>query len=205
MKPLRKLLQSTTQNIVKEAAWTISNITAGNSDQIEHVINADVFPIIRTILEKGDFKSQKEAAWIVTNATTSGTPEQVIKLVTEFNVFIPFCLLMDSKDPRTINVVLIGLNNVLELADKYGGTDEVCRLLEENDCIDLLENLQSHENEEVYKRSLLIIEKYFNDEEVSDVISEKGIWWVNIKNISLFVLTARAKLESGWSEWHPTI
>ncbi|XP_037038020.1 importin subunit alpha isoform X2 [Bradysia coprophila] len=163
--PLKKLLQSNKTNIVKEAAWTISNITAGNSDQIEHVINSDVFPIIRTILEKGDFKSQKEAAWIVTNTTTSGTPEQVIRLVTQYNVFIPFCLLMDSKDTRTVNVVLAGLTNILELADKFGGTEQVLRVLEENNCIDILEKLQSHENEDIYKRSLFIIEKYFNDEE----------------------------------------
>lgn len=126
----------------------------------------DVFPIIRTILEKGDFKSQKEAAWVVTNTTTSGTPDQVIKLVSQFNVFIPFCLLMDSKDARTVNVVLAGLMNIFELADKYGGTDQICQVLEESGCLDLLEKLQNHENEEVYKRALNIIDKYFNDEEV---------------------------------------
>lgn len=164
--PLKKLLLSSKTNIVKEAAWTISNITAGNSDQIDHVINADIFPIIRTILEKGDFKSQKEAAWVVTNTTTGGTPGQVIRLMNDFQVFIPFCLLMDSKDARTVNVVLSGLLNILELAEKHDATDQVVQALEENGCIDLLEKLQSHENEEVYKKSLFIIEKYFNDEEV---------------------------------------
>lgn len=155
---------------MKEAAWTISNITAGNSDQIEHVINGDILPIIRSILEKGDFKSQKEAAWIVTNTTTSGTPEQVIKLVAEFNIFIPFCLLMDSKDARTVNVVLAGLLNILELADKYNGTAQICQVFEEHNCIDILEKLQNHENEEVYKKALFIIERYFNDDEVSVVL-----------------------------------
>lgn len=155
---------------MKEAAWTISNITAGNSDQIEHVINGDILPIIRSILEKGDFKSQKEAAWIVTNTTTSGTPAQVIKLVGEFNIFIPFCLLMDSKDARTVNVVLAGLLNILELADKYNGKDQICQVFEEHNCIDILEKLQNHENEEVYKKALFIIERYFNDDEVSVVL-----------------------------------
>lgn len=167
LKPLKKLLQSSRTNIVKEATWTISNITAGNSDQIEHVMIADIFPIIRSILEKGDFKSQKEAAWVVTNTTTSGTAQQVIQLVAQLNVFIPFCRLLDSKDARTVKVVLAGITNILELSDKYGGTDTLCQIIEENGCLDLLEMLQNHENEDIYKKSLQLIEKYFNDEEVS--------------------------------------
>lgn len=206
LKPLKKLLQSPKANIVKEAAWTISNITAGNAEQIEHVMNADVFPLIRTILEKGDFKSQKEASWIITNTTTSGTPEQVIRLVTEFNVFIPFCLLMDSKDPRTVNVVLGGLSNVLELAEKYGGTDNVCRVLEEHGCIDLLEKLQSHENEDVYKKSLFIIERYFNDEEVHFELFALDFDFFDFFFVFCFVnIAAREQFKSSRIEWHATI
>lgn len=165
LRPLRKLLQSSKSNIVKEAAWTISNITAGNADQIQHVINGDIFPTIRTVLERGDFKSQKEAAWVVTNTTTSGNPDQVSMLVGQFGIFIPFCQLMDSKDARTVNVVLAGLLNILELADKFGETDRICQALEENNCLDILEKLQNHENEDIYKKSLFIIDKYFNADE----------------------------------------
>lgn len=37
------LLQHSKNNIVKEAAWTISNITAGNQKQIQAVIDAGKF------------------------------------------------------------------------------------------------------------------------------------------------------------------
>lgn len=57
------------QNIVKEAAWTISNITAGNTTQTQAVLDAGIFAHIHTVLQKGDVKSQKEAAWAVTNTT----------------------------------------------------------------------------------------------------------------------------------------
>lgn len=166
LEPLKRLLQSSKPNIVKEATWTVSNITAGNSDQIEHVVAANIFPLIRNILERGDFKAQKEAAWVVTNTTTSGTAQQVIQLVTKLDIFIPFCRLLDSKDARTVKVVLAGITNMLEFADKYGGTESLCQLIEEHGALDLLEMLQNHENEEVYKRSLFIIDKYFNDGEV---------------------------------------
>lgn len=40
---LAKLLEHNKNNIVKEAAWTLSNITAGNQRQIQDVIDAGKF------------------------------------------------------------------------------------------------------------------------------------------------------------------
>lgn len=45
------LLQHHRLNIVKEAAWTISNITAGNMEQIQEVINAALLPPLIHVLE----------------------------------------------------------------------------------------------------------------------------------------------------------
>ena len=41
---------------MQEAAWTISNITAGNSVQIQLVIDAGCLAPLIDILIKGDFK-----------------------------------------------------------------------------------------------------------------------------------------------------
>ncbi|XP_005185058.1 importin subunit alpha [Musca domestica] len=157
------LLQHSKNNIVKEAAWTISNITAGNQKQIQAVIDAEIFAQIRKVLEKGDFKSQKEAAWAVTNTTTSGTPEQIIDLIEKYQILKPFCDLLDAKDPRTIKVVLTGLSNLFALAEKLGGTENLCLMVEEMGGLDKLENLQQHENEEVYKKAYAIIDAYFSN------------------------------------------
>lgn len=44
---LKELLRHPRLNIMKEATWTISNITAGNVDQIQEVINAGLLePLI---------------------------------------------------------------------------------------------------------------------------------------------------------------
>jgi len=45
------LLRHQKVNIQKEAAWTISNITAGNSEQIQAVIDAELMPLITDILK----------------------------------------------------------------------------------------------------------------------------------------------------------
>jgi importin subunit alpha-2 len=47
---LKELLKHSRLNIVKEAAWTVSNITAGNMDQIQEVINAGVLePLVQVL------------------------------------------------------------------------------------------------------------------------------------------------------------
>lgn len=117
---MRKLLKSARNNIVKEAAWTISNITAGNPEQIQAVIDAKLFEDICQVLKGGEYRSQKEAAWVVTNVTSSGTEQQISYLLGTVGVLKPFCDLMTSQDPRCILVILSGLKNLFTLADKRG-------------------------------------------------------------------------------------
>ena len=66
---LAKLLEHSKMNITKEAAWTVSNIAAGNSVQIQALITNNVIRPLVEVLAKGDFKCQKEAAWAITNIT----------------------------------------------------------------------------------------------------------------------------------------
>lgn len=160
---MAKLLQHAKPSIVKEAAWTVSNITAGNTVQVQKVLDTDIFHLIATVLDKGDFKSQKEAAWVVTNATTSGTPEQIVQLIDKFGILRPFCDQLEAKDARTVKVVLTGLLNLFQLAEKMGGTESLCVVIEENGALDKLEALQSHENTDVYKLAYQIIDSYFLD------------------------------------------
>lgn len=117
---MRKLLHSARNNIVKEAAWTISNITAGNPAQIQNVIDAGLFEDIVEVLQGGEFRSQKEAAWVITNVTSSGTEQQISYLIGTVGVLKPFCDLLDSNDARCVLVVLSGLKNLFALADKRG-------------------------------------------------------------------------------------
>lgn len=165
---LSKLLRNSKASIIKEAAWTVSNITAGNSVQVQRVMETDIFALLAEVLEKGDFKSQKEAAWVITNTTTSGTPEQIIQLIDTFGILKPFCELLDAKDARTIKVVLTGLSNLFQLAEKLGNSESFSMMIETNGTLDKLEALQQHENEEVYKMAYQLVDTYFVDE-VSDV------------------------------------
>ena len=105
----------------------MSNITAGNAEQIQTVIGTGILPPLIEVLVKvssrnatmisatcdnarccslqGDFKAQKEAAWAVTNLTSGGSVEQIVSLC-QAGVLRPFCDLMAAKDEKTVAVVL---------------------------------------------------------------------------------------------------
>lgn len=49
------LLAHPRPNIVKEAAWTISNITAGNVEQIQQIIDSGIMPPLIKVLGSVSF------------------------------------------------------------------------------------------------------------------------------------------------------
>jgi len=158
------LLSHSKANVVKEAAWTISNITAGPPEQIQAVIDNHCLPALIEILAHGEFKSKKESAWAITNLTSGGSLEQIVYLCAQ-GVLKPFCDLLDLNDEKLVCVVMDGLMNILTTAAQQGEADKICELIEECEGLDKIENLQTHENEQVYKKALAIITTFFAEEE----------------------------------------
>uniref|UniRef100_A0A3B5MMU2 Karyopherin subunit alpha 3 n=1 Tax=Xiphophorus couchianus TaxID=32473 RepID=A0A3B5MMU2_9TELE len=149
---------------INEAVWFLSNITAGNQQQVQAVIEAGLIPMIIHQLAKGDFGTQKEAAWAISNLTISGRKDQVEFLV-EQNVIPPFCNLLSVKDSQVVQVVLDGLKNILIMAGDEAST--IAEIIEE--CgLEKIENLQQHENEDIYKLAFEIIDQYFSGDDIDE-------------------------------------
>ncbi|PRD28476.1 UNVERIFIED_CONTAM: kpna1 [Trichonephila clavipes] len=155
--------------MLEEACWTVSNICAGNVQQIQAVTDNGLMSLILDVLNEGDFKCQKEAVWAVCNYTSGGNIDQIIFLVRS-GVIPPLCDMLGIKDPKTLQVVLDSIANILAAAAKVGATESVCCFIEQWGGLDKIENLQHHENSDVYKIAFAIIDTYFSGEEGEDAV-----------------------------------
>ncbi|RXM33147.1 Importin subunit alpha-3 [Acipenser ruthenus] len=159
------LLTHLKEKINKEAVWFLSNITAGNQQQVQAVIDANLVPMIIHLLDKGDFGTQKEAAWAISNLTISGRKDQVAYLIQQ-NVIPPFCNLLIVKDAQVVQVVLDGLSNILKMADEEA--EAIANLIEECGGLEKIEQLQNHENEDIYKLAYEIIDQFFSSDDIDE-------------------------------------
>lgn len=160
-------------SIRKEACWTLSNITAGNLDQINAVIASGVVPFLVHMLADGEFRIKREAAWAISNALSKGNHDHVDFLVQKCMCIKPMCDLLVCEDVKVINILLEGIDNILKVgAAKVALSEQridnpYVPMIDECDGIEKLEGLQQHENEEVYKKAMYILEEYMvaEDEE----------------------------------------
>ncbi|KAL5783828.1 hypothetical protein ACOSP7_008857 [Xanthoceras sorbifolium] len=167
---LNLLTNNYKKSIKKEACWTISNITAGNKEQIQAVIEANIIGPLVHLLQNAEFDIKKEAAWALSNATSGGTHEQIKYLVSQ-GCIKPLCDLLVCPDPRIVTVCLEGLENILKVgeADKnLGNTGDVnlyAQMIDDAEGLEKIENLQSHDNTEIYEKAVKILETYWLDED----------------------------------------
>ncbi|KAL1773185.1 importin subunit alpha-3 [Sigmodon hispidus] len=159
------LLTQPKEKINKDAVWLLSNITAGNQHQVQAVIDAHLVPMIIHLLDKGDFCTQKEAAWAISNMTISGTKDQVVYLVQQ-HIIPPFCNLLTVKDAQVVQIVLDGLCSILKVAEEEG--ESIASLIEECGGLEKIEQLQNHENEDIYKSAYEIIDLFFSSDDTDE-------------------------------------
>lgn len=82
----------------------------------------------------------------------------------------PLCDLLACPDPRIITVCLEGLENILKVgeAEKAAGAGEFnycAQLIEDAEGLEKIENLQSHDNNEIYEKAVKILETYWLEED----------------------------------------
>uniref|UniRef100_A0A5F9DDV8 Importin subunit alpha n=1 Tax=Oryctolagus cuniculus TaxID=9986 RepID=A0A5F9DDV8_RABIT len=135
------LLTHPKEKINKEAVWFLSNITAGNQQQVQAVIDANLVPMIIHLLDKVAYLIQQ-------------------------NVIPPFCNLLTVKDAQVVQVVLDGLSNILKMAEDEAET--IANLIEECGGLEKIEQLQNHENEDIYKLAYEIIDQFFSSDDIDE-------------------------------------
>ncbi|XP_024962456.1 importin subunit alpha-2-like [Cynara cardunculus var. scolymus] len=158
------------KSIKKEACWTISNITAGNKEQIQTVIEANIIGPLVHLLQNAEFDIKKEAAWAISNATSGGSHDQIKYLVSQ-GCIKPLCDLLVCPDPRIVTVCLEGLENILKVGEaeknlgRSGDVNLYAQMIDDAEGLEKIENLQSHDNNEIYEKAVKLLETYWLEEE----------------------------------------
>jgi len=173
-----QLLSHQKKNIKKETCWAISNITAGNQSQIQDVINNGLIPPVIHLLKTADFDIKKEAAWVISNATAGTVPQQIEYLV-QCDCIKPLVDLLGQPDVKMIGVALDALENMLRVGfnqQQQKGLPEnpIATLVEQAEGLSKIEALQEDPNEEVYSKSMKILEGFFPLEEDSNLLEDAG-------------------------------
>ncbi|CAI9260937.1 unnamed protein product [Lactuca saligna] len=131
---------------------TISNITAGNKEQIQTFIEANVIGPLIHLLQNEEFDIKKEVASAISNATSGGSHDQIKYL---------FCL--------------VGLENILKVGEeeknlgRSGDVNLYAQMIDDGEGLEKIENLQSRDNSEIYEKAVKHLETYWL-EEVDDAI-----------------------------------
>ncbi|KAG6518584.1 hypothetical protein ZIOFF_022064 [Zingiber officinale] len=163
------LSENNRKNIKWEICWVISNITAGNQAQIQAVIDANIIGPLVHLLRHAEFDIKKEAAWALSNATNRGSNLQIQYLVSQGCIEV-LCNLLVCPDPQIVMVCLQGLDNILKAGAMEKGLDKCglnryAQFIDECEGLEKIEDLQQHENSQIYAKAVRMLEKYWVEEE----------------------------------------
>jgi hypothetical protein len=78
---MSKLIEHPKKPVRKEVVWSISNITAGSSNQIALCIQSGLFDKLVFLMIHDDPAIKKEAIWAISNATAGGDDAVMDELV----------------------------------------------------------------------------------------------------------------------------
>jgi len=93
----------------------------------------------------------------------------------------PLCDLLVCPDPRIITVCLEGLENILKVGEaekNLGHTGDMnyyAQLIDDAEGLEKIENLQSHDNNEIYEKAVKILETYWLEEEDDETQQPPGV------------------------------
>eukprot|EP01017_Pseudomicrothorax_dubius_P005933 TRINITY_DN1160_c0_g5_i1.p1 TRINITY_DN1160_c0_g5~~TRINITY_DN1160_c0_g5_i1.p1 ORF type:complete len:230 (+),score=50.96 TRINITY_DN1160_c0_g5_i1:80-691(+) len=160
------LLEDSNGDIRREACWLVSNIFAGEVEEIEAVIKTSIVPKMMDMLSQDSYDIRKEILLALENFAQNGSYSQVLQATTDWAILEKVLDVISLEDD---NLTLTALS-IIELVLKQGDSRPPDRDLVENPFIKVLrlyngaeqlEQLQFHPNEQVYTLVYRLINSHF--------------------------------------------
>lgn len=144
----------------KEAIWCLSNITAGNRQQVLTVFSHPISRELMKTMNDCDLEIRREAVWAASNAFHTMERAEVAEVVA-LGVLESLVETLQCRDPRMLLVTIEAVLNLLK-----NGDDSLLLQFERLGGVDALERLQNHPNLAVYNHALSVLNRFFSLEEV---------------------------------------
>ncbi|KAI3712392.1 hypothetical protein L1987_70947 [Smallanthus sonchifolius] len=83
---------------------------------------------------------------------------------------------MQQNYPRIVTVYLEGLENILKVGEakknlgRSGDVNPYAQMIDDAEGLEKIENLQSHDNNEIYEKAVKLLETYWLEEEDDDAM-----------------------------------
>lgn len=164
---LTRLMNHQRRTIRKEACWALSNVAAGTPEQVLALIQTpEAVMALHKCLKQAEWSVKKEAAWAISNLITSAIPSHIEGFV-QCGAIQGLADLLTVADAKITGVALDAIGGILASGEAQGHTKFV-ELVEECGALDKIESLQDHENEDIYKKVVHIMQTYFEVDAIAE-------------------------------------
>jgi importin subunit alpha-1 len=162
------LIEHPATAIKKDTCWILSNIAAGTKKQTDALfqVNGLVKKIVQCASD-APWEIRKEAVWAVCNILTCGTDRHMEKIVKVHGIQALCDVLKFGEGATLLLAVMDAFEKLLDANEQFGRNYKTLMEQVGGDCN--LEDLQHHENNDVYEKANNLIIRYFGaDDEDED-------------------------------------
>jgi hypothetical protein len=162
---LDRYLFHSNASIRREAAWCISNITAGTINQIMAVVEAGLVQRLAELVKDPINDIAREATWAIANCVSGADLNLCFKLANNLAMQGLIYIIIHHQEPTLLGIALEGLYNFFkngEIVKQIGnGRNPFVDHFINEGAIDYLEKLQEHNNKEIYNITIDMLDQFF--------------------------------------------
>ncbi len=155
---LVNLLYQSNSNLIKEALWALSNITAGPVNHIERFVTSDCFERVLFMTENKNIELRKESLFVLCNALTGADSKLLAQIYNMTDAKILHTLIQGTNfiDNKLTMFILDSIEELLKL-DSFlhiENTERSIKLIFERlKGLDALDELAKHPNMDIYNKT----------------------------------------------------
>jgi hypothetical protein len=161
-------------NVKLTVTWTVSNITAGLYRHVCAVIDSPLMDTISKYLADCNFCVKRETIYIFHNAISFKSPDIAAKLLSKGLLDYIIDILSNDKDPSLLLLTLETLAFIINCGECFRNLsvngdmgNPFLRQFELKGGSAILETLQNHQNEDVFKMASDILSAFFQTEAIN--------------------------------------